>query len=91
MSFIKAFAMIAALSYSAQTLACDLHGTTGIVEDNDLYISVDDKSAGGITKTQFDSVIDKVIDTYEDIVSNHGGKFVVERKWMDGTVNAYAR
>lgn len=91
MSFIKALAMIAALSYSAQVLACDLHGKTGIVEENDEYISVDDKAAGGITETQFNRVIDKVINVYEDVVADEGGKLVVERKWMDGTVNAYAR
>lgn len=91
MSLIKTLAWTAALTFSAQTLACDLHGTTGIVEENDLYISVDDKAAGGITKEQFNSSIDKVINVYGDIVSEHGGKLVVERKWMDGTVNAYAR
>lgn len=91
MSFIKAFAWIAALVYSNQVMACDLHGKTGIVEENDLYISVDDKSAGGITKAQFNESIDKVVDVYEDVVAEAGGKLVVERNWMDGTVNAYAR
>lgn len=83
--------MIAALTFSANSIACDLHGSTGIVEENDLYISVDDKAAAGINKTQFNSVIDKVIGAYEDTVADHGGALVVERNWMDGTVNAYAK
>lgn len=83
--------MIAALSFSANAIACDLHGNSGIVEENDLYISVDDKAAAGINKVQFNRVIDKVVKVYKDIVSDNGGKLVVERKWMDGTVNAYAR
>jgi hypothetical protein len=91
MSILKLIAMIAALSFSANTFACDLHGNTGIVEENDLYISVDDKAAAGITKIQFNRVIDKVVKVYKDVVEDNGGKLVVERKWMDGTVNAYAK
>jgi hypothetical protein len=91
MSLLKLIAMIAALTFSANSIACDLHGNTGIVEENDLYISVDDKAAAGINQTQFNRVIDKVINVYEDIVADHGGELLVERKWMNGTVNAYAK
>lgn len=91
MSLLKTLAWIAALSYSAQTLACDLHGSTGIAQENDLYISVDDKSAGGITESQFTNIINKVEDAYSDVVADEGATLYIERKWDDGTVNAYAR
>lgn len=63
----------------------------GFVEDNTMWISADDKTAGGITEAQFNAVIDKATNLYTDYFASKGAKLVVERKWTDGTVNAYAR
>lgn len=63
----------------------------GFVEENDLWISTDMKSAaGGITEAQFNAVIDKVTAIYGQVVTDAGGNLKVQRNWDDGTVNAYA-
>lgn len=63
----------------------------GFVPENNMWISVDDKNAGGITEAQFNEVIDKASNLYKDDFAARGATLVVERKWTDGTVNAYAR
>jgi hypothetical protein len=70
---------------------CDLHGQTGIMEENDLYISVDDKDVSGVTKEQFIDVIKQVDFLYDEEVTNAGKKLVFTPRWEDGTVNAFAR
>jgi hypothetical protein len=75
---------------SEAALACDMHGKTGIVEDNNLYIPVGRKGMGGITEQQFNKVIDRVGALYSNEVSQKGGTLTFERNWTDGTVNAYA-
>lgn len=71
--------------------ACDEHGVTGIVEKNNLYIPVGQKSMGGITEVQFNQIIDKVSAIYAPILANEfNATLNVERNWTDGTVNAYA-
>ncbi|MCM2282366.1 MAG: hypothetical protein NDI61_11040 [Bdellovibrionaceae bacterium] len=47
--------------------------------------------AQGISEQIFNKVIDQVEKVYAPIVEANGGKLVVERKWDDDTVNAYAR
>ncbi|MDD0852720.1 hypothetical protein HBN50_06410 [Halobacteriovorax sp. GB3] len=82
--------LVAAL-FNTQALACDVHGKTGIVEDNDLYIPAGMKSNGGITQEEFNTVIDKIEAIYAPIIEAKGKTLKVVRKWDDGTVNAYAR
>jgi hypothetical protein len=56
-----------------------------------MYIPADAKNLeGGITEAQFNTAIDKVESIYDSVVAAAGGKLVIERKWDDGTVNAYA-
>jgi len=73
------------------SFACDEKGTTGIVEDNNLYIPANVKSINSITEADFNDVIDKVSAIYAPIIAAKKRKLVVERKWDDGTVNAYAQ
>ena len=75
---------------SQALFACDLHGKTGIVEDNNLYIPVGRKAMGGLTEAQFNKVIDRVGVLYSKEVQQKGGTLTFERNWTDGTVNAYA-
>lgn len=84
-------ATMVALASVGSSIACDIHGESGIVEKNDLNIPVGAKNAGGITKEQFDSAIDKVEGIYQPIVGAKGKILEVVRNWDDGTVNAYAQ
>lgn len=71
--------------------ACDVHGVTGIVEENNLYIPVGQESVGGLTEADFNQIIDKVEAVYAPILANEfNATLEVERNWTDGTVNAYA-
>jgi len=87
---LKTVAVIASLSFAGLSLACTVDGTKGFVPENDLFISVNNKSATGLSETQFNAVIDKVVNVYNPIISNTGAKLSVDRNWSDGTVNAYA-
>lgn len=82
---------ILALFYITPVLSCDIHGVTGIVEENSLYIPVGVKNDGGISEDQFNEAIERISAIYDPIIEEMGGKLVVERKWDDGTVNAYAQ
>ena len=86
----KVAALTVALSLTGSAFACSQDGKDGILPQNDFYIPVG-KSFGGLSEAQFNSSIDRVVAIYEPIISNMGGSLVVERKWTDGTVNAYAQ
>jgi hypothetical protein len=75
---------------SISSFACDLHGNSGFLPDNNLKIPVGLKSLGGINEIQFNRVMDKILRLYTPIVSQHGASFVIERRWTDETVNAFA-
>ncbi len=70
---------------------CTMDGTEGIVPENNLWISTTDKSANlTMTEERFNAVIDKVAAVYAPVIAAQGATLNVERKWNDGTVNAYA-
>ncbi|MDD4976449.1 MAG: hypothetical protein PHY93_18975 [Bacteriovorax sp.] len=71
-------------------IACDLHGHSGFMPENDLRIPVGEKAMGGITEVQFNRVMDKMTSLYAGVVASTGRKFTIERRWTDATVNAYA-
>ncbi|MEH0861431.1 MULTISPECIES: hypothetical protein [Halobacteriovorax] len=77
---------VASFSY-----ACDEHGKTGIVEDNNLWIPSNVKGINTITEGEFNSIIDKIEAIYAPIIEAKGKTLEIERKWEDGTVNAYAQ
>jgi hypothetical protein len=76
---------------SVSSFACDIDGVTGIVAENNLYIGVEDQFVGGITEADFNDAIDRAVEIYAPIFKARGKKLVVNRKWTDGTVNAYAQ
>ncbi|MFL5785090.1 MAG: hypothetical protein ACJ76H_10795 [Bacteriovoracaceae bacterium] len=88
MSF-KVAAISVALTLAGSALACSQNGKDGILPENNFYIPVG-KSFGGLSQAQFNSALDRVETIYAPIVASMGGNLVVERKWDDGTVNAYA-
>ena len=62
----------------------------GFLPENNLKIPVGDVNALGIDEAEFNAVLDRVEAVYRPIVAAKGGNLVVERKWTDSTVNAYA-
>ena len=70
--------------------ACNLDGTGGFVEENDLNIPVDSLRTAGLSEEQFNSVIEKLETIYSPVVSSLGAKLKINRKWSDGTANANA-
>jgi hypothetical protein len=82
--------LVAAVVLSSPVFSCTKDGKEGFVPKNNLFISVGDKEAAGLSLQQFNAVIDKVESVYSPIVSTLGGNLEVVRNWSDGTVNAYA-
>jgi hypothetical protein len=90
-NMMKRTALLMGLTLSGLSLACGNNGG-GFVPENDLNIPAYAKGFhAGITEAQFNTAIDKVENIYKSIVSAKGGNLVVNRKWSDGTVNAYAQ
>lgn len=83
-------AMVTVLGLTTNALACDEHGKTGFLPDNNMRIPVGLKSTGGITEAQFNNVITKIENLYKAEIEKHGAKLIVQRNWTDATVNAYA-
>jgi hypothetical protein len=87
----KGYLVAAALVLSmSQSFACDIHGKSGFMPENNLWISKTDKDTNGMTEQRFNEIISKVEAVYKPIVAAKGANFVVVRNWDDGTVNAYA-
>ncbi|MEC7275473.1 MAG: hypothetical protein VXV96_04060 [Bdellovibrionota bacterium] len=81
----------AAMLTATPLFACDQHGNDGIVEENNLWIPSNVKTVTGMNEATFNTVLDRVEKIYAPIVSAEGKTLKVERKWSDGTVNAYAQ
>ncbi len=88
---IQILSALCLLLASVPALACDKHGVTGIVEENEMYIGVDDKASNDMTEARFNKILDRVEKIYAPIVQKMGAKLMVSRNWDDGTVNAYAQ
>jgi hypothetical protein len=58
--------------------------------ENNLH-EQDSLMSNNMTQQMFDKIIDQIEAYYKPIVAKFGGKLVVERKWSDNTVNAYAQ
>jgi hypothetical protein len=83
-------ALVLGLTIAGSALACSQTGKDGFLPENKLKIPVSQKSINGITQDEFNQAIDNVEKIYAPIVASLGGKLQIERKWEDGTVNAYA-
>ena len=85
--------LISALSMTmsfSSAFACDIHGKSGFMPENNLKISVSDKGNNGMTKEKFETIIKRVSDVYAPIVASKGATLEMINNWDDGTVNAYA-
>jgi len=64
---------------------------SGFAPENDRYIPVGLRDgATGITEAEFNGVLDKIQKVFDPIIQAKGGVLQINRKWDDGTVNAYA-
>lgn len=66
------------------------HLCDGFLPKNDLKIPVSIRQVGGITRAQFDQVLDRVEKYYVPVVKAKGANLSVNRLWEDDTVNASA-
>lgn len=84
-----AFALLLGLSSTSfahqREKLCD-----GFLPENSLWIPDDGIRAMGIGKGQFDEVLNRLYAEYAPDISRMGARFLIERRWSDGTVNAYA-
>ena len=87
--FIKVITTILTLT-SFSTFACTTDGSEGILPENSKWISASAKTASTIDEDKFNEIIDKVVAIYDPIITAMGGELKVDKKWDDGTVNAYA-
>lgn len=82
---------LVALSLTGFSWGCSEDGKSGFLPKNDMYIPVGTKSInGGLTQTQFNTVINEVKDLYASEIASLGGTLVMNRVWADGEVNASA-
>lgn len=58
------------------------------IPDNDMYISEWDRGVGGVSKSEFSLILDKVARIYSPIVGKSGLSLRVVNYWSDGRVNA---
>lgn len=86
------FSSLVALTVQSTSIyACDIHGKSGFVPENNLNIPAGIKAAN-MTEAQFNKVIDRVLAVYRtEIELENKIKLIIEKKWKDGTVNAYAK
>lgn len=63
----------------------------GFVPPNNMKIPVGLFSVGGITESQFNLVIDRLVKIYGPEIAAQGNKLTVKRLWADATVNASAQ
>ncbi|MEK2690586.1 hypothetical protein [Bdellovibrio sp. GT3] len=66
------------------------HLCAGLVPENNLQIPANMFAAGGITKNQFNQVIERVKSIYEPEIRSMGGSLTINGYWDDSTVNANA-
>ena len=57
--------------------------------ENNLHLE-DQYFLSNISKSQFNLIIDAALDIYGPIMEDLGVQLIIERKWDDATVNAYA-
>lgn len=66
------------------------HTCKGFLPANKMNYPASAIRVTGIAKDKFDDVLDRIEKEYSGDVAKRGGVLKVERRWSDGTVNAYA-
>lgn len=81
--------MVLSLSLS-QSIACDIHGKTGFMPENNLSVAVGDKTANTMTEERFNAIIGRVEAVYSPVIAARGKKLQMNNDWRSTTVNASA-
>ncbi|NJL24618.1 MAG: hypothetical protein HC902_05235 [Calothrix sp. SM1_5_4] len=63
---------------------------SGFLPQNDLRIPITAHQVGGVTKAEFDAVLDTIEKHYAPIFQSKGAQLQVNRLWSDASVNASA-
>lgn len=87
-SRLSGLALAAAFLTSPMTQTRNL--CKGFLPENNLKISVKHQ-VGGLSKSDFDAVLDRVYSYYSPFIQAKGATFEIDRQWDDDTVNAYAQ
>lgn len=85
--FLSSIVLTLSLS---QTMACDIHGKSGFMPENNLSIAVGDKTANTMTEEKFEAIIGRVESVYAPVVAARGAKLKMNNDWDSTTVNASA-
>ncbi len=89
-SLLTATALLS-MTFTAPTFACDSHGTTGFLPENNLSIPVGDKMASDMTEEKFNAIVGRVSGVYAPIIASLGATLVMNNDWKNTTVNASAQ
>lgn len=88
---MKQALILISLFFSSQaSFSFEFQKSAQFLPTNDQNIPVSKFNNGGITREQYDHVIDRVLELYSPVVKSLGGELLFNRNWDDGTVNAYA-
>lgn len=89
-SFMKFLTLALFLTSFAlpQAYGCSENG--GFLPKNNLKVPVGLKSLGGISKPEFDEVLDKIEEIFASQVNKNGYRFKLNRHWTNPDVNASA-
>lgn len=68
-------------------VAASLIACSGFLPQNNLSLPVTDKNEG-LTKEEYNLVIDKVSRVYRSVIADYGGRLKINRKWESSVVNA---
>lgn len=80
------------MSLSSLALACDQHGKSGFLPENNLSIAVGDKMAGDMTEARFLEIVGRVEAIYSPIIkAEFGADLYMNNDWKSTTVNASAQ
>lgn len=80
-----------AVSLLTPAIACDIHGKSGFLPENNLSIPVGDKMASDMTEERFNELIGKVETIYSPIIKELGATLKMNNNWKSSTVNASAQ
>ena len=90
---VTLFAFVGLFSNSVESFEAK-YLCRGFLPENDIRIPVapsfSDTATTGITRVQFESVLNKIYAEYAPEIAAHGANFKIDRRWNDSVLNAYA-
>jgi hypothetical protein len=84
---IKATCLAFLSIFHTPSWACSENGTSGVLPENKLSYPLTEKNLG-LTRAEYDAVINKVETIYSPIFRYYGGDLQIHRQWQSPRVNA---